>query len=185
MTQNTRTWLRDVPVLTGNSPAVDIAAIPTNPVDMFQQWLHEAVDTGVPEPHAMVVSTVDEHAAPDARVLTLKDFGDHGWAFATTKSSVQGQQLALAVRPHVALTFWWQPLVRSVRIRGEAVEASREESLLDLRARSESAQQSVEADDWTVWHVVPSRIEFWQGSTQRQHLRCVFVRHGDAWQLDL
>jgi pyridoxine/pyridoxamine 5'-phosphate oxidase len=110
----------------------------------------------------MTLSTVDADGMPDARVLVLKDVDERGWAFASTRSSVKGGQLD--DEPHAALTFWWQPVVRSVRIRGRVVEASRDESLADLRARTAAAQDGVDADDWILWRVVPDRIEFWQGS---------------------
>lgn len=102
----------------------------------------------------MTLSTVDEGGAPDARVLVLKDVDERGWAFASTTSSVKGDQLRAC--PQAALTFWWQPLVRSVRVRGEVNEVSG--GLADLRARSAEAQKGVDPDDWTVWRVLPARV---------------------------
>ena len=72
---------------------------------------------------------------------------------------------------------------RSVRIRGPVVETSREESLADLHARSAAAQEGIDPDDWTVWRVVPTRVEFWQASEDRHHIRVVFLRSGDAWRV--
>jgi pyridoxamine 5'-phosphate oxidase len=62
------------------------------------------------------------------------------------------------------------------------VEASRDESLADLRARSTAAQDGVDADDWRLWRVVPERVEFWQGSQDRRHTRIVFIRQQDGWR---
>lgn len=182
MTHDMRTRLRAEPVLRGSAPELD-SSLPANPVELFRQWFDHAVLASVQEPHAMTVSTVDADGVPDARVLTLKDVNERGWAFASTKSSAKGQQLK--AQPYAALTFWWQPLVRCVRVRGKVVEASREDSLADLRARRAAAQQSVDADDWTLWRVVPSRVEFWQGSEDRNHTRIVFVNQDGHWRRDL
>ena len=82
--------------------------------------------TGVaPEPHVVNLSTVDVDGVPDARPLVVKDVGERGWAFSSTKSSRKGSQLAY--RSAAAMTFWWPAQVRAVRIRGEVVEATRVE----------------------------------------------------------
>jgi len=177
-----RSHLRALPALAGTAPTFDRESLPSDPVTLFLQWFVHAEHSGVAEPHAMTLSTVDEHGAPDARILLLKDVDESGWAFASTRSSAKGLQIA--AHPQAALTFWWQPLARSVRIRGPVVEASREESLADLYARSAAAQNDVDPDDWTVWRVVPTRVEFWQGSEDRHHIRVAFMRSGDAWRVE-
>ena len=108
---------------------------------------------------------------PDARVLILKGVDARGFAFASTSSSRKGRQLA--AHPEAALTFWWQPLLRSVRLNGRVVEASAEETAADLAARSADARANVEKGDWRLRRLVPARIEFWQGSTDRRHQRVI------------
>lgn len=145
------------------------------------KWLDQALEIGVPEPHAMTVSTVDADGVPDARVQVLKDVDEQGWAFASEASSRKGQQLS--DRPAAALSFWWQQIARAVRVRGDVAEASPQESLADLRARSAAAQQSVDSGEWTLWRVVPARVEFWQGSEDREHKRIIYTREGGTWQI--
>ena len=142
MTEETRRLLRALPTLSGDAPVFDTSALPNNPVGLFLEWLDVARRAQVCEPHAMTLSTVDENGLPDSRVLVLKDVDERGWAFASTASSAKGEQLAS--NPQAALTFWWQPLVRSVRVRGRVIPASREECLADLRARSLAAQSGVD-----------------------------------------
>ncbi|GAA4474785.1 pyridoxal 5'-phosphate synthase [Enteractinococcus fodinae] len=176
-----RSQLRTLPALTGDAPPIDFAALPADPLDLFTTWLQHAVAAGVEEPHAMTLSTVGDKGMVDARVLVLKDVDTRGWAFASTKSSIKGQQLAQ--HPYAALTFWWQPLVRSVRLRGPVIESSREENLADLRARSAAAQRDVNPDDWAVWRLQPTRVEFWQGAQDRRHTRIVYAANGDQWHM--
>lgn len=180
MAEDARSRLRSIPALTGTAPERE-DQFPADPVEMFVQWLEQALAAGVPEPHAMTVSTVDVDGIPDARVQVLKDVDERGWAFASESSSRKGHQLK--DRPAAALSFWWQQVSRAVRVRGEAAEASPEESLADLRARSLAAQNSVDADDWTLWRVVPTRVEFWQGSEDREHQRIIYTREDGAWQI--
>lgn len=180
--QSTKSMLRALPSLTGSAPPLGLTGLPEDPVELFLEWLAAAQHREVAEPHAMTLSTVDASGMPDARVLVLKDVDASGWAFASTRTSAKGGQLSAC--PSAALTFWWQPLVRSVRVRGAVIEASREESLADLRARSASAQNGVDPDDWTLWRVLPSRVEFWQGSPDRQHTRVVYVRDHDGWRIE-
>jgi len=177
VTDETRTLLRALPSLAGAPPALDLDALPETPTDLFLAWLDEAIRAGVPEPHAMTLATVSDDG-PDGRVLLLKDVDARGWAFASERSSAKGDQLA--ARPAAALTFWWQPLVRSVRVKGPVVEAPVGESLADLRARPLEAQQRTSPEDWTLWRVAATHVEFWQGSPDRRHVRVHYERPAGA-----
>ncbi|MFD1716205.1 pyridoxine/pyridoxamine 5'-phosphate oxidase [Georgenia deserti] len=180
MVEPLRPTLRTLPSLTGRSPVPDLAALPADPMRMFRDWLDLAIASAVPEPHTMTLSTVDDDGVPDARVLILKEVDETGWAFASTAESRKGRQLA--ARPAAALSFWWQPLARAVRVRGPVVEATRAESEEDLQARSPTAQAEVAGETWTLWRVRPTRVEFWRGSPDRRHLRIVYRRDGESWR---
>lgn len=173
-------WLRAQPTLTGRSPSLDLDALPADPVLLFLDWLTAAIDDGVPEPHAMVLATVDAGGVPDARTLILKDVDERGWAFAAPRSSRKAAQLT--AHPAAAVNFWWQPQVRAVRLRGAVVEAPANESAADLAARSPASRAGVADGDWTLWRLVPHRIEFWQGSADRDHTRIVFETAGSGWE---
>lgn len=158
---------------------MDPVLLPADPVELFLAWLDEAVAVGVPEPRAMTLSTVDGDGVPDARVLVLKDVSEIGWAFASTASSRKGQQIAAS--PVAAISFWWQPMMRAVRVQGHVVAATPEESAADLVARSPEARAAVEAQDWRLWRLRPTRVEHWQGSPDRRHTRIVDTREGEDW----
>ncbi|UJP11108.1 pyridoxamine 5'-phosphate oxidase family protein [Microbacterium sp. KUDC0406] len=179
MTRSIRYLLRAVPALTGSAPPFDPRAVPDDPVTLFLTWFDEALAAGVVEPHAMTLSTVDAEGRPDARTLILKDVDRLGWAFASPRSSAKGHQLA--VHPSAALSFWWPSQVRAVRVRGPVLQGTEAESAADLAARSAAARDGVTEGDWALWRVVPERIEFWQGSADRRHLRLVYERQGDGW----
>lgn len=182
-TRSVRDELASIPSLTGTPPGLDVRALPRDPADLFLAWFRDAVDAAVPEPRAMTLSTVDAAGAPDARVLILKDITCKGWAFASTASSRKGLQLA--THPVAALSFWWQPLMRAVRVSGPTVAASREESEADLARRSQQAQMAVGSGEWRLWRVQPSRVEHWQGSPDRRHTRIVDHRIDGGWEREV
>jgi pyridoxamine 5'-phosphate oxidase len=172
--------LRAIPTLTGNPPELDLDGLPSDPLDLFPRWLDTAVTSGVPEPAAMTLSTTDEHGAPDNRTLIVKDVSSRGLAFAGTASSEKGRQLT--ANPAAAMNFWWQPILRAVRVRGPVVSADTAECEADLARRSASARAAVAPGDWRLWWLAPNRMEFWQGAVDRQHWRIVYTL-GDDWTL--
>ena len=182
MTSETAAKLRAIPSLTGMAPEVDLERLPTDPTSLFYEWLDAAVHARVPEPAAATLSTVDDRGLPDARTLIVKDVDSSGWAFAGTASSSKGQQLA--AHPVAALAIWWQPLVRAIRLRGPVSEASPEDCEADLAARSEAARAAVAPGDWRLWRIQPTRVEFWQGATDRRHVRIVYTLDG-GWNLNV
>lgn len=175
-----REWLRSQASLTGTPPAFDTDRLPASPVTLFEEWIHQAAAAGVAEPHAATLATVDADGIPDARTLIVKDVDDRGWAFASTRSSTKGGQLA--DRPAAALAFWWQPVMRAVRVRGQVREADAGDTAADLAARSEAARRDVAEGDWALWRLEATRVEFWQGSLDRRHTRVVYERDGATWR---
>lgn len=172
-------WLREQPALTGRAQRLSREDLTDDPVPLFLEWIRSASSAGVAEPQATTLATVDGDGVPDARTLILKDVDARGWAFAGARSSRKAAQLA--VSPGAALNFWWQPVARAVRVRGRVEEASAEESEADLAARSAEARAGIPPGGWVLWRVVATRVEFWQGSTDRNHSRIVYERDGTGW----
>ena len=132
--QTPRDELRAVPSIVGQMPDFDWSSTPDVPRELFLRWLRDAINAGVPEPRAATLSTVDADGLPDARVLTVKDVsGDCGFKVATDDESAKGRQLL--TNPNCALTFYWSPLARTVRVRGAAQRATAAESAKDFLAR--------------------------------------------------
>ncbi|MFK3678977.1 pyridoxal 5'-phosphate synthase [Microbacterium sp. NPDC090218] len=172
-------WLRAQPVLTGAAPPLEFADLPDDPIPLFHEWIRTAATLGVPEPHAATLATFDPDGIPDARTLILKDVDARGWAFAGARSSRKAAQLA--AYPVAALNFWWQPVMRAVRVRGFIQEASAEESAADLAARSADARAGIRPGEWVLWRIAPTRVEFWQGSPERNHTRIVYEHAEAGW----
>lgn len=134
-----RDRLRSTPSIVGQPPQFDPRTAPDEPRDLFVDWLNDALGAEIAEPHALTLSTVDREGRPDARILVLKDVtADGSFEIATGDESAKGKQLD--ANPHVALTFYWIPLARSVRVRGLAERATPAESVSDFRARNPAAK---------------------------------------------
>ncbi|MFJ3897359.1 pyridoxal 5'-phosphate synthase [Streptomyces sp. NPDC090083] len=133
-----RQLLRDIEVFAGELPVFDPLISPDTPSELFTEWLLGALEAGVREPHAMTVSTAGADGNPTARTLILKGVGPGGWRFASDGGSVKARDLAR--RPFAALTFYWSPLARQVRVRGPVVAADARDSAADFLARSTGAR---------------------------------------------
>lgn len=173
-----RELLRSLPVFAGPLPPVD-PDVAADPVSWFRIWLAAAVDAGIQEPHAMVLSTVDPAGRPDARTLIVKSVAADGrWRFAGPVTSRKGQDLAIS--PHAALTFYWPPLGRQVRVRGPVEERPAAERDADYAARPSATPAGREG--WRLWEVRAAEVEFLQASADRRHVRVAFVRDGESWR---
>ena len=107
---------------------------------MFRRWLDDASAASLPEPNAMVLSTVSEDGQPSSRMVLLKGIDEWGFAFFTNLLSRKGVELA--ANPACALLFPWHPLERQVRIEGVASQLLREDVALYFSARPRGAQLS-------------------------------------------
>ena len=98
----------------------------SRPVQQFEQWWKEAVDSEIEEPNAMTLATASADGLPSARIVLLKGFSEKGFVFFTNYNSYKGNQLA--DNPKACLVFFWKELERQVRITGLVEKVSAKES---------------------------------------------------------
>ena len=106
--------------------ALEEGSLSSDPIEQFRVWLEEADSSGVYEPNAMVLSTIDPDGAPTIRTVLLRGVSNEGFAFFTDYTSQKGR--ALAVNPDVAVVFPWYTLHRQVIIRGSVEKVSEADS---------------------------------------------------------
>jgi pyridoxamine 5'-phosphate oxidase len=185
-----------------------------DPIDVFEEWLADAVAAEPNDPTAMTLATVDEAGLPSARMVLLKGVDRRGFAFYTNLGSRKAGELI--ARPRAALCFHWKSLRRQVRVEGPVERVSDSEadayfatrarvsqigawasdqsrplgSRATLEARVEQIAARFEGQDvprpphWSGFRVVPEAIEFWKDAPFRLHDRIVFRRKGLEWRTE-
>ncbi|EFX70395.1 hypothetical protein DAPPUDRAFT_129869 [Daphnia pulex] len=109
------------------------------PIKQFQSWFDVACQTpNILEANAMCLSTASKTGKPSARYVLLKGFDKEGFRFFTNYSSRKG--IELEENPFAALTFYWEPLLKSVRIEGAVKKLPAEASDEYFQSRPRSSQ---------------------------------------------
>lgn len=118
---------------------LDDGALAASPLALLRRWLQDAAD--LPEPNAMVVSTVDATGAPTSRTVLLRGIDDDGalWFF-TNRESRKGR--ALAANPAVSILFPWYALQRQVIVLGTATPLPPERDDAYFASRPRGSQLS-------------------------------------------
>jgi len=118
---------------------LDDAALAASPLSLFQRWVADAAD--LPEPNAMVVSTVDATGSPTSRTVLLRGIDDDGaLSFFTNRLSRKGR--ALAENPRVSILFPWYALQRQVIVLGTATPLPPERDDAYFASRPRGSQLS-------------------------------------------
>ncbi|MDO5524147.1 MAG: pyridoxamine 5'-phosphate oxidase [Bacteroidia bacterium] len=184
-----------------------------NPIRQFNQWMHQAIAAGFPEPNAMTLATATLDGKPSVRVVLLKEVNDDGFVFFTNYLSRKGRELL--ANPFAAVVFDWHEMERQVRIEGRVEKLSAEDSDTYFNARPEtskigawaSPQSKIinsrqELDEmwlqteqkllgkpvhrplhWGGFLVRPTVVEFWQGRPNRLHDRLAYYKTEEGWTL--
>ncbi|WP_127127316.1 pyridoxal 5'-phosphate synthase [Georgenia sp. SYP-B2076] len=194
-------------MLSKNSVAAD-------PLVQLVDWLAEARRARVTDALEVTLATVDERGDADARVVVVREIGDHGLTFYSDTRSRKGVQLATGGR--AAMVAYWPGMSRQVRLRGEVMvlPAAVSEAAFASRARGarigywanhqsqpiadrgalvaqlEAAVHRFEGrdvprpDHFVVWALRPDFVEFWQRGDLHLHDRVAYTRVADRWQTE-
>ncbi len=128
---------------------------PADPLDLFATWFADVAAAAVPEPNAMVLSTVSPDGWPQARTVLLKGYDGEGLRFFTNTTSAKAADLA--ANPRASLVFPWHAAQRQVRVTGEVRRLSDDVVAAYFATRPRDAQLGAWASPQSA--VVGSRAE--------------------------
>ena len=184
-----------------------------DPLAQLATWLVDAEKAEIYEPNAFVLGTIDSSGRPTARTVLLKGLdsgllfatnylsrkGDaigggadvtavFGWYSMYRQVIVEGRA------ERVSLTEsddYFDSRPRGSQIAAWASEQSRPIASRDaLDKQYEDTDRRFANDDvvprpehWGGYRIVPTRMEFWKGRSNRMHDRITFNRVGDAWNV--
>lgn len=184
-----------------------------DPFRQFMEWLEDATRSGIDDPNAMALATVDGAGRPSVRMVLLKDAREEGFVFYTNYESRKGQELAK--NPNAAVMFFWPGLDRQIRIEGTVERTSLDESdeffdsrplnsrisaIISPQSKVIPGRDSLEEkfndyrkliddqnlkrpDHWGGFILKPLRYEFWQGRENRLNDRIQYTKVEDEWSI--
>jgi pyridoxamine 5'-phosphate oxidase len=177
-----------------------------DPIEQFKIWLREAEAAEIYEPNAFVLGTVDENAHPRTRTVLLKGVDDRGFFFATNYLSRKGEAVAANNNVSATFgwySMYRQVLIQGIAEKVAAAESDEYHASRphDSQVAAWSSHQSQPIDTrtaldaqfdealakfentyvprpeyWGGYRILPTRIEFWKGRSNRMHDRIEFTR---------
>ena len=178
----------------------------TNPIDQFKVWLRDAEAAEIYEPNAFVLGAVNNEGQPTSRTVLLKGISEDGFFFATNYLSRKGSAIEAEARVSATFgwySMFRQVLIEGRAVKVDSIEsddyfnsrprdsqiaawASRQSQPIASRAALEEQFAAAAAkfegvavtrpEFWGGYRILPTRIEFWKGRSNRMHDRIVFTR---------
>jgi pyridoxamine 5'-phosphate oxidase len=186
-----------------------------DPFRQFDKWWNEALHSGIDEINAMTLATASADGMPDGRIVLLKGFDDRGFTFFTNYQSAKGQQLLENPRASLVFFWaglerqvrisglvemtsakesddYFNSRPEGSRIGAWSSPQSEVIDNRDLLEENEKKFRTTFSGDkidrppyWGGYRVKPTRIEFWQGRSNRLHDRLCYSLQGDGrWKIE-
>ena len=186
--------------------ALSESELVVEPIRQFSLWLAEAEQAGIFEPNAFVLGTIAADGKPSARTVLLRGVDDNGFYFYTNYSSRKGEAIAHGAEVSMVFGWYPQFRQVLVEGIAEKVAAAESDAYFNTRPRDSQisawasnqsqpigsrealdeqyAQRQAEFAEgeiprpefWGGYRIVPTRIEFWKGRSNRLHDRIEFAR---------
>jgi len=184
-----------------------------NPFSQFSSWWDEAVQSEIIEVNAMTLSTITKEGRPSSRIVLLKGFDAKGFVFFSNYNSNKGQQISSNSHVSLLFFWKElerQIRIDGVcsKVSAEESDAYFNSRPIGSRLGAWASPQSEKIQDrevlverlasvtqefgieniprpphWGGYQVIPTRIEFWQGRSNRLHDRILYEQHELSWQI--
>ena len=193
--------------------ALNEDSIAESPYQQFENWFEEAVNAQLLDPYAMSVSTVSNDGQPSTRVVYLRGIDANGFKFYTNYNSQKGDdlinnnkvslnffwgELERQIRIEgrvIKLSEEESDAYFNARPRESKIGAwaSNQSEIINDRQELESKvtfyegkfknQEVLRPPHWGGYLVKPTKIEFWQGRSNRLHDRIVYSKNESTWKI--
>jgi pyridoxamine 5'-phosphate oxidase len=199
--------------------SLDETHLLADPIEQFKNWLIEAETAGMYEPNAFVLGTVDAENQSRSRTVLLKGVDQRGFFFATNYLSRKGEAIAANPSASAVFgwySMYRQVLIQGVVEKVEPRESDeyfgsrphdsqvaawsshQSQPIQNRAALDDQFDQAIakfegtdvhRPDYWGGYRIIPVRIEFWKGRSNRMHDRIEFSREiqadgvPTAWQV--
>jgi len=185
-----------------------------DPIKQFEIWLEDAIKFGIEEPTSMTLATISTKGYPSARIVLLKSVDKKGFVFFTNYESRKSNHLkknpnaALVfywkeMERQVRVEGYVEKVSKtesdnyfSTRPHESQISACISEQsmpipdrnyidmLYNLFAKKQGNNPIKRPKNWGGFRVIPKRIEFWQGRTNRLHDRIKYCYiDGKIWKI--
>ncbi len=189
----------------------DIAA---DPIEQFVRWWADAINSEIFEVNAMTLATSTKEGKPSARIVLLKGYDEKGFVFYTNYESHKGNELAENPYAALVF-FWKeierQVRIEGVVEKISAAEsdayffsrpegsrigawASPQSTVIENRDLLETNAKYYTAEfknsiprppHWGGYRVMPLKMEFWQGRSNRLHDRIQYTKTTEgSWKAE-
>lgn len=185
---------------------LDESHLLADPIEQFKLWLKDAEEQNIYEPNAFVLGTVDSENRSRSRTVLLKGVDANGFFFASNYLSRKGEALAVNPNVSAVFgwySMYRQVLIEGVaqrvepsasdeyfnsRPRESRIAAWSSEQSKPIASRAALDAQFTDAlnkfpgedvprpEHWGGYLIVPRRIEFWKGRSNRMHDRIEYFR---------
>lgn len=185
-----------------------------NPIAQFKHWFKQAVELEISEVNAMTIATAKRNGLPSARIVLLKEVDDLGFVFFTNYEGRKGieleqnpnaallffwKELERQVRiegkvekttnNESELYFNSRPLESKISaIISKQSEVVQNREFLEekyVKSLKKNFEKKIERpENWGGYRVIPEKVEFWQGRTNRLHDRILYTRINNEWEIE-
>ena len=194
--------------------SLDENDVANDPVEQFTRWWTDAINSEIFEVNAMTLATSTKEGRPSARIVLLKGYDEKGFVFYTNYDSHKGDELAENPHAALVF-FWKEierqvrieGAVEKVsdaesdayffsRPEGSRIGAwaSPQSTVIENRELLEANVRYYTAEfknsiprppHWGGYRVMPFKIEFWQGRSNRLHDRIQYTKTTEgSWKAE-
>lgn len=132
---------------------LDETNVNPDPYQQFSQWMNDAMKSGILDPSAMILATASAAGKTSLRTVLLKGVEENGFLFYTNYESRKAKDIS--ENPNASILFLWKELERQIRISGEVVKISREQSEKYFHSRPYESQLGALASEQS--KIIPDR----------------------------